>query len=57
MLPGSYLKQEPELMQRTILGELQLNLEPLLVREKTKRNLIQMFSRSSTEALIGDTVN
>ena len=57
MLPGSYLKQEPELMQRTILGELQLNLEPLLVREKTKRNLIQMFSHSSTEALIGDTVN
>ena len=56
MLPGSYLKQEPELMRRTILGELQLNLELLLVKEK-KRNLIQMFSRSSTEALIGDTVN
>ena len=34
MLQGSYLKQEPELMQRTILEELQLNLEPLLVKEK-----------------------
>ena len=56
MLQGSYLKQEPELMQRTILEELQLNLEPLLVKEK-KRNFIQMFSRSSTEALIGHTVN